>query len=144
MFDLEAHLVRQMVFSKATFGPGASTERVLDHIEREIREVRAEAAYPPGHTGGRGRYAASEWVDLVILALDGLTRELWANGRRFDPAIMRNYAAEPELISSAACELIRRKQGVNERRDWPDWRSADPDKAIEHDRSKDARAEKEK
>lgn len=29
MFDLEAHLVRQTVFSKATFGPGASTERVL-------------------------------------------------------------------------------------------------------------------
>ena len=29
------------------------------------------------------------------------------------------------------------KQVKNEARTWPDWRTADPNKAIEHDRSKD-------
>ena len=36
-----------------------------------------------------------------------------------------------------AVHAIMAKQARNEARVWPDWRTADPDKAIEHDRSKE-------
>lgn len=58
-----------------------------------------------------------EWIDVVILGLDGA----WRCG------------GTPEQIIAG----IVAKQTKNEGRTWPDWRTADPDKAIEHDRSKD-------
>lgn len=109
-FDLEAHLTRQMVFSRATFGPGERMDSVLDHIGKEIEEVRAS------------RGESSEWVDLVILSLDGLTRRLWASAPD----------KSADEIANAACRIIRGKQARNELRRWPDWRTADADKAIEH------------
>lgn len=109
--DLKQHLIRQMVFSRATFGPGARTEGVLDHIKREMKEVLDSNG------------SAEEWVDLVILSLDGLTREIWAGG---------NYEIPADYAAAEAVDCILRKQARNERRDWPDWRTADPDKAIEH------------
>ena len=60
----------------------------------------------------------SEWIDVAILALDGA----WRSG------------ATPQQIIDA----LVAKQEKNETRVWPDWRTADPNKAIEHDRSKDA------
>lgn len=57
----------------------------------------------------------AEWVDVIILGLDGA----WRSG------------ATPEQIASA----ITAKQLKNEARRWPDWRTADASKAIEHDRS---------
>lgn len=57
----------------------------------------------------------AEWVDVILLALDGA----WRSG------------ASPEKIA----EAIAAKQRKNEGRKWPDWRTAEPDKAIEHDRS---------
>lgn len=113
-FDLVAHLTRQMVFSKATFGPGPRTSGVLDHITKEIAEVRASSGSP------------AEWVDIVILALDGLTRELWSGS---------GYNESADEAASMAARMIADKQGRNERRNWPDWRTSDPSKAIEHDRS---------
>ncbi|WP_230411793.1 dATP/dGTP pyrophosphohydrolase domain-containing protein [Denitromonas iodatirespirans] len=53
-----------------------------------------------------------EWIDVVLLALDGA----WRCGIR------------PEWI--AYC--LDDKQTINESRTWPDWRTADPGKAIEH------------
>lgn len=113
MFDLEAHLKKQMAFSHATFGPGERTEGVIDHIRKELKEVE------------RANGESDEWVDVVILALDGLTRRLaYCNGERRDA----NQVAE------LACRIIEGKQTRNEEREWPDWRSADPNKAIEHKR----------
>ena len=62
-----------------------------------------------------------EWVDVILLSLDGA----WRMG------------ATPQQIT----EAIDAKMTKNENRDWPDWRTADRDKAIEHDRTKDAPAE---
>jgi len=59
-----------------------------------------------------------EWIDVAILALDGA----WRSG------------AQPQEIIAA----LVAKQTKNEGRLWPDWRTADPNKAIEHDRSHDA------
>ena len=55
-----------------------------------------------------------EWVDLILLAMDGA----WRAG--FEPVAI-------------ACS-IQAKQIKNEHRSWPDWRTADPNKAIEHNR----------
>lgn len=55
-----------------------------------------------------------EWVDVILLALDGA----WRTG------------FTPEQIASA----LEAKQSKNEQRDWPDWRTADPDRAINHQR----------
>jgi hypothetical protein len=54
----------------------------------------------------------AEWVDVIILAFDGA----WRSGN------------DPDDIIAA----ILLKQARNERRTWPDWRTAEPGKAIEH------------
>lgn len=104
-FDFEAHLHRQREWSERTFGPGPRAKGVVDHIRKELAEIEAD----PGDL--------NEWIDVVILALDGA----WRSG-----------AMPREIISALVA-----KQTRNEGRVWPDWRTADPDKAIEHDRSKD-------
>jgi hypothetical protein len=115
--DLEQHLLRQMAFSRATFGPGERRAGVCDHIRKELVEVEAEQT---------PREASIEWVDVVILALDGLTRSLLAAGRK------------PMHAATEACAMIVQKQERNELRDWPDWRSQPLDQAIEHVRGDDA------
>jgi hypothetical protein len=106
-FDLVQHLHRQVEFSARTFGPGDRTAGVCDHIRKELGEVEADAA--------AGVSTLAEWVDVIILAFDGA----WRGG------------ATPEQIVSA----IVAKQTKNEGRRWPDWRTADHSRAIEHDRS---------
>ena len=54
----------------------------------------------------------TEWIDVIILAFDGA----WRAG----------YT--PDAIANA----LVAKQGRNESRTWPDWRTADPNKAMEH------------
>lgn len=104
-FDLVAHLHRQREFSARTFGPGARTAGVLDHIRKELAEIEAKPA------------DLTEWVDVVLLALDGA----WRAGH------------SPEDIVLAIAE----KQMKNEARKWPDWRTAEPGKAIEHVREEE-------
>jgi hypothetical protein len=108
-FDLVKHLRRQIAFSERTFGPGDRTDGVCDHIRKELIEVQDDA--------GAGLPVLSEWVDVIILAFDGA----WRSG------------ATPEQI----VEAIVAKQTKNEGRRWPDWRTATPGKAIEHDRTAD-------
>jgi hypothetical protein len=55
-----------------------------------------------------------EWIDVVTLALDGA----WRSG-----------ASPEQIVAQLDATLIR-----NEGRDWPDWRTANPDQAIEHKR----------
>jgi hypothetical protein len=128
--DLRQHLLRQMAFSVATFGPGARHEGVSDHIRKELIEIK-DAATVEGNFAAHGdRQAAAqahadmdaalEWVDVAILALDGLTRSLLAYGMSRDDAARH------------ACVMVFEKQGINEGRTWPDWRTAEPGKAIEH------------
>ena len=53
-----------------------------------------------------------EWIDVVLLALDGA----WRAGH------------SPEQIVA----MLEKKQTKNEGRNWPDWRTAEAGKAIEH------------
>ncbi len=105
-----AHLARQRAWSRTTFGPGDRLSGVIDHIGRELDEVADAAA--------EGVDTLPEWVDVIILALDGA----WRSG------------AEPHQI----IEAIKSKQARNEARTWPDWRTADPTRAIEHVRDDEA------
>lgn len=107
VMNLVDHIYRQRFFSISTFGPGLRTAGVCDHIRKELREIEAE----PNDL--------EEWVDVIILALDGA----WRSG------------ADPEQI----CAAIVAKQTKNEGRTWPDWRTQPQDKAIEHDRSGEPR-----
>lgn len=57
-------------------------------------------------------YDLKEWIDVILLGLDGAWRS----------------SHTPEQI----CSALAAKLEENEKRTWPDWRTADPDKAIEH------------
>ena len=101
--DLIKHLHRQIAFSLKNFGPGPRTKGVIDHIHKELGEIEAAP------------HDLEEWVDVVLLALDGA----WRSGHT------------PEQIVAG----IEAKLTKNEGRSYPDWRTADPDKAIEHIRA---------
>lgn len=100
-----AHLAHQREWSERTFGPGPRTKGVVDHIRKELKEIEDDPS------------DLREWVDVVILALDGAWRAGW----------------QPQEIIDA----IKAKQARNEARTWPDWRTMSADQAIEHDRSQD-------
>lgn len=105
-FTLAAHIDRQTAWSRETFGPGARTKGVIAHIRKEIEEVAADPD------------DLSEWIDLIILAIDGATRHGFTGAQ-----------IEAGLVA---------KQAKNEGRTWPDWRLFSEDEAIEHDRSADS------
>ena len=98
-FDLVAHLKRQAEFSLKVFGPGPRVKGITDHIRKELGEIEAEPT-------------SLEWIDVVILALDGA----WRAG------------FTPDQI----CEAIQAKQIKNENREWPDWRNYSQEQPIEH------------
>jgi len=101
MIDLIAHLEQQREFSFRTFGPpNNNSAGVIDHIRKELIEIEAKPD------------DLYEWIDVVILALDG--------------ALRAGYS--PHIVASA----LVNKQAKNEMRRWPNWRTAEPGKAIEH------------
>lgn len=101
-FDLLAYLTDSQDWSKATFGPPTpqSYKSILAHIEEEVEEVRKDP------------YDIEEWMDIVILGLDGAFRS----------------GATPEKI----CTTLQKKLFKNQNRQWPDWRTAEPGKPINH------------
>lgn len=103
---------------------------IMNLIEH-LREQKAfsEATFGPGYrTNGiishilkeldeimLDPFDLTEWIDVVLLALDGAWR----------------VGYSPEEIA----EALSAKLQQNKQRTWPDWRTSDPDKAIEHDRT---------
>ena len=106
-----AHLDRQQAWSAETFGP-AEVRGHRGVLDHILKEL-VEIEAEPGDV--------TEWADLIILAFDGA----WRSGH--SPA---------DTIAA-----IKAKQERNEARTWPDWRTADPNKAIEHIRALDGGAE---
>lgn len=101
-FDLFSFLTDSQDWSKRTFGPPRkdSWKGVVAHIEEELDEIRKEP------------YDIEEWMDVVILGLDGAYRS----------------GATPEMI----CNKLMFKLEKNMARQWPDWRTAEPGKPINH------------
>lgn len=108
-FDLISHLHRQRAWSERTFGPGERTAATIDHITKELIEVRDRPD------------DLEEKIDIILLAADD--------------ALRRGFT--PEQI----VEALVAKQIKNEGRTWPDWRTAEPGKAIEHVRDDDPKHE---
>lgn len=98
-----ADLYDQYNWSQATFGPGPRVGGVIDHITKELDEVRASPD------------DASEWADIIILAIDGAMRQ--------------GITAEALILA------YHRKMARNKTREWPDWRTLSDNVAIEHIRS---------
>lgn len=57
-----AHIAHQREFSLRTYGPGARTAGVIDHIRKELVEIEADPL------------DLEEWCDVIILAFDGAYR----------------------------------------------------------------------
>ena len=84
---LAAYITRQEEWSAKTFGHGVRTKGITAHIRKELLEIEAAP------------HDVEEWVDVVILALDGA----WRAG----------YS--PEQI----CAALDAKQAKNFQRTYP-------------------------
>jgi hypothetical protein len=91
--DIEHYIEAQREWSLETFGEGQRTEGICKHIEKELQEIRENPT------------DVTEWVDVVILALDGA----WRAG--FDPLEIE--------------EALQKKQEKNFARQWPALPSED-------------------
>lgn len=101
---LEDYLLRQRDWSRKTFGEGKRTVGVTEHIKKECQEVVDDPA------------DIREWIDIVILALDGF----WRAG------------GEP----SDVLKLMQEKQDINFQRVYP--KPLSENHVSEHDRSLEA------
>lgn len=90
----------QREWSDHTFGPGERLGGVVAHIREELTEVEAE----PGDI--------AEWADLLILAIDGATRQGFSGA---------------DLIAAYHDKML-----TNRMRQWPDWRDFSEDEPINH------------
>lgn len=108
-FDIKKQLQRQFDWSEITFGDGDRTESVLNHIEKEIAEIRADPS------------DLVEWIDIIQLAFDGARR----SGATHNPD--GRYNTIEEIL-----ETLVEKQDINEQRQWPDWRTHPIGQPIEH------------
>lgn len=97
---------------------------LIDHINRQ-RKFSITTFGPENRTKGIINHIKKElkeieetpddieeWIDVAMLAFDGA----WRTGK----------------TSFEIAEAFRLKLEKNMKRDWPDWRSSDPEKAIEH------------
>lgn len=98
MKSLENYLLRQEEWSAKTFGRGCRTEGLIQHIQKELEEIRKEP------------HDLKEWVDVMILALDGF----WRHGGNPLDILVQLYE----------------KQDVNFARKWPTPTSESV--AVEH------------
>lgn len=96
--SLVAYLRRQWEWSRKTFGEGRRTAGILEHIRKELKEIEADPM------------DLTEWIDVVILGLDGF----WRHG------------GQPERVM----EVLQNKQDKNFARQWPE--PGPDDQPVEH------------
>lgn len=97
-FDFEKYIQRQIAWSQRTFGSSVRTIGLCKHIAKELDEIRSAP------------HDLTEWVDVMILAIDGA----WRAG----------YS--PEEIARG----LKMKQGINFERQWP--KNSRDDEPTEH------------
>jgi hypothetical protein len=142
MSDFHYFLARHCAVNREKFGDGERSLGVRNHILRELDEIEAEAT-------SEGR--AGEWVDVVLLALDGHMRAvremLREKGSPLGPfnevgptydatGVVIAWNGEPtnDYVAGVAVSMIATKHGKHELRDYGDWRARSEDEAIEHKR----------
>ncbi len=102
--NLVEYIKKQKRFGLKTFGPGVGTSDFDAGLIDHIESELTEIKESPGDL--------EEWIDVIILALEGC----WRNGHN------------PKQI----VECLEYKQQKNIHRKWPDWKTAEPGKAIFH------------
>jgi hypothetical protein len=102
VFDLAQYIERQKCWSQKTFGDGPRTKGITAHIRKELSEIENAPS------------DIREWIDVVILALDGA----WRAGH------------SPKMIVAA----LQEKQVINFQRQYP--MPASQDEPSEHVRGK--------
>lgn len=115
-YTFKEYVTQQILWGERTFGPGYRTNGVLQHIEKEIEEVRAEP------------HDLEEWIDLIVLSVDGAWRSIHRDLREVLPE---------EAVAEMVVACLWAKLMKNKARTWPDWRERSEDEAIEHDRSQE-------
>lgn len=100
-FDFSSFADKKALWSEKTYGPGDRYHGVIKHIQRELVEIE------------QAPDDLEEWVDVILLAMDGAWRSANASGRDLANALIR-------------------KQEKNTRRKWPDWRSLKEDEVSHH------------
>jgi hypothetical protein len=91
-------------WSLETFGPGSRYSGVVAHIRKELVEIETKPA------------DLVEWIDVVLLAMDGAWRAAGADGEAF-------------------CKALLDKDARNRQRQWPDWRTLAQGAVSEHVKS---------
>lgn len=114
--DAKELFIRKFVASIPTFGPGSRTKGCIAHIQKELVEVEAAL----------DNQKCFEWVDVFLLAMDGLLRSVKYDGT------LKHVVFNADIVAEKALELVMRKIRRNELREWPDYRTQDKDGAIEH------------
>jgi hypothetical protein len=102
------YLRDQMEWSRRTFGEAKRTLRICDHISKELKEIQDNPE------------DFQEWIDVIILAMDGFWRHGGSPGRLM--------------------QMLRHKQSKNFARRW--LVPTNEDVAVEHDRSGEGRRER--
>lgn len=101
--DIEEYYVKQIEWSKKTFGDGKRTKGLIEHITKELKEIEDKP------------YDLEEWIDVVVLGMDGF----WRHGGRAEDFMMllqrkqvKNFARKwPEPKSEdEAVEHIREEE----------------------------------
>lgn len=103
-FDLAKFFDRKADWSRETFGPGDRYAGVVQHIRKELDEILADPTDPV------------EWIDVVLLAMDGAWRSSGLDGAAFVAALVE-------------------KDRKNRARTWRDWRTLAPGEVSEHVRT---------
>lgn len=105
--DYESVMKRKYEWSIKQFGKGYSPEGILDHMEKEIAEVRAQPT------------DLEEWIDLMFLSTDGAHRLVKATYPK----------ATPDEVVAVVRSAFEQKLRININRKWGE---RVPGKAIEH------------
>lgn len=100
------YIRRHLEWGHATFGTPADGRGPKGPLDHLGKELREIEQDP---------HDLKEWVDAIILSIDGFLR---AGGK-----------------ATMVLPMLFEKQAKNAERNWPDWKTADPDKAIEHIRT---------
>lgn len=104
--SFDDYLRRHLEWGHATFGTPADGRGPKGPLDHIKKEI-VEIEEDP--------YDLKEWIDIIILGIDGFLR---AGGKL-----------------TMLLPMLFAKQATNALRNWPDWKTADPNKAIEHVRT---------
>ena len=108
--NLIDYLNRQIPWSERTFGHSVRTVGITRHIEKELAEIRAAP------------HDLTEWVDVVILALDGAWRAGYTPEQIVDAMAMKQV------------ENFCRKWPASCRDDEPSEHIREPNKEVSVER----------